>query len=130
MMWYDWPLTGKNEEVEMELEQVIHIFENSQLSSGYFAGEGMTAAYVETLAALRELQKYRAIGTVGECRAAMEKQTEKAPDIWGDGYADGAMVYDMWTCPGCGENFEIDSQKHRHCPECGQHILWDSWEEE
>ena len=43
--------------------------------------------------ALEEVQKYRAIGTPEECRAAVEKQTAKKPDYEGDGYADGHLVY-------------------------------------
>lgn len=46
--------------------------------------------------ALEEVQKYRAIGTPEECRAAVEKQTAKKPDYEGDGYADGHLVYDKY----------------------------------
>ena len=36
--------------------------------------------------ALEEVQKYRKIGTVEECREAVENQTAKKPDYEGDGY--------------------------------------------
>lgn len=57
--------------------------------------------------------------------AALEKQKPKIPDLWGDGYADGQLVYDMWECPGCGKNYELDYEKYDFCPECGQKIEWE-----
>lgn len=71
---------------------------------------------------LRELLKYRAIGTVEECREAVEKQKPKKPDYEGDGYADGHIVYDTWICPCCGKCYEVDYDNYSHCPECGQAI--------
>lgn len=72
--------------------------------------------------ALEEIQQYRAIGTVEECRKAMEKQKAKKPTYEGDGYADDELVYDIWICPNCGECYEIDYDDHSHCPNCGQAI--------
>ena len=77
------------------------------------------------LNALEEVQKYREIGTVEECREAVEKQKPKVPDYEGDGYADGYMVYDTWICPNCGKKYEVDYDDYKHCPECGQAIQWD-----
>lgn len=62
----------------MGIKEVIHIFENSRISSVNYTAEALTAAYVETLAALNEVEQYRAIGTVEECRAAVEKQGMRA----------------------------------------------------
>lgn len=71
--------------------------------------------------ASEELEQYRTIGTVEECQAAMERQTAKAPDIWGDGCdSNGNPIYDMYTCPNCKENYEIDCDHHKYCPNCGQ----------
>lgn len=72
--------------------------------------------------ALKEVQQYREIGTVKECREAVEKQKAKVPDYEGDGYADGYMVYDTWICPNCGKKYEVDYDDYKHCPECGQAI--------
>ena len=72
--------------------------------------------------ALEEIQRYREIGTVEECREAVEKQKPKVPDYEGDGYADGYMVYDTWICPNCGKKYEVDYDDYKHCPECGQAI--------
>ena len=68
--------------------------------------------------------EYEAIGTVEECREAREKQQSKSPDVWGDGYSDGEMVYDMYDCPGCGESYEIEGGKYNFCPNCGQALNW------
>ena len=74
--------------------------------------------------ALEEIQQYRAIGTLEECRAAVEKQTAKKPDYEGDGYSDGHLVYDTWICPCCGKYYEVDYDDYDFCPECGQCIDW------
>lgn len=49
--------------------------------------------------ALEEVQRYRKIGTVEECRAAREKQTAKRPDYEGDGYD---------YCPNCGQKIRLE----------------------
>ena len=72
--------------------------------------------------ALEEVQQYRAVGTVEECREAVEKQKAKKPDYEGDGYSDGQLVYDTWICPCCGKHYEVDCDRYDYCPECGQHI--------
>ena len=79
--------------------------------------------------ALEEVQKYRAIGTPEECRAAVEKQTAKKPDYEGDGYADGHLVYDTWICPCCGKHYEVDYDNYNYCPDCGQKLDWSDEDE-
>lgn len=74
--------------------------------------------------ALEEVQQYRAIGTLEECRAAVEKQTARRPDYEGDGYADGHLVYDTWICPCCGKHYEVDYDNYNYCPDCGQKLDW------
>lgn len=56
---------------------------------------------------------------------AIEKQIAKKPDVWGDGYADGQLVYDMWNCPTCNKSYELDYDEYDYCPHCGQHIDWE-----
>ena len=53
---------------------------------------------------------------------ALEKQIPKKPDLEGDGYADGYLVYDTWICPNCGKHYEVDYEEYDWCPNCGQHI--------
>lgn len=78
--------------------------------------------YIEELEA--EIQQYRAISTVEEFRAAVEKEAAKKPDYEGDGYSDGHLVYDTWICPCCGKHYEVDYDDYDFCPECGQCIDW------
>lgn len=79
-------------------------------------------AFKMAIKALEEIQQYRAIGTVEECREAMEKQFSKRPNREGDGYADGEIVYDTWICPCCGKRYEVDYDDYDYCPNCGQKI--------
>lgn len=78
------------------------------------------------LAALEEIQQYRAIGTLDECREAVERMKPKTPTYDGDGYApDGTFVWDEWLCPNCNSRHEVDSDEYDYCPNCGQKILWE-----
>ena len=57
-------------------------------------------------------------------KKALEKQIQKEPELEGNGYADGQLVYDTWICPACGEEYELDYDEYKYCPECGQAIDW------
>lgn len=88
--------------------------------NGAFTGEELAQ-----LAAMQMwLRDYEKIGTVEECQAAVEKQSAKRPDLEGDGYADGHLVYDTWICPNCGKHYEVDYDNYDYCPDCGQKIEW------
>lgn len=60
----------------------------------------------------------------------VNKETATTPDIEGDGYYKGEVVYDTWICPRCGARYEIDYDDYEYCPKCGQHIDLDSLEQE
>lgn len=55
---------------------------------------------------------------------ALAKQIPKKPDLEGDGYWDGQIVYDTWICPCCGKRYEVDYEEYDYCPKCGQKIDW------
>ena len=74
-------------------------------------------AIEEAIKALKEIQQYRAIGTVDECREAVEKQKAKRPVLRND---NGKL---RKSCPVCGCFF---SPLSRSCPKCGQAILWEN----
>lgn len=70
-------------------------------------------AIEEAILALKEVQKYRTIGTVEECREAAEKQKSKKPVLRND---NGKL---RKSCPVCGCFFNPLS---KNCPKCGQAI--------
>ena len=80
--------------------------------------------------ALEEIQQYRAIGTVEECREAVEKQKPQKPkdSLKIDPVIDenGAYVDADTTvyllCPNCREMVGIEDNCDRFCHECGQAI--------
>ena len=71
--------------------------------------------YQQTKAAINALtdllDEYQAIGTVEECRAAVEKQKPKKP-------IDRCMYKE---CPACGS---VEIQNCGYCTECGQKLDW------
>lgn len=71
------------------------------------------------ISALEEIQQYREIGTVEECREAVEKQKAKKP-----------IRIDMCTCPNCGTYNETIKKRRKtvnkdivYCWHCGQAML-------
>lgn len=72
----------------------------------------MNEALNMAIKALEEVQKYRAIGTPEECRAAMERNNEKTRII--DGVTER-----------CGYDFGTDAfqrKLYKFCPVCGRKI--------
>ena len=71
--------------------------------------------------ALEEVQKYRAIGTPEECRAAMERQNPRAAIA--EKEDTGTTKY---TCPACGMymGWSTGSFPARYCWKCGQKLDW------
>ena len=67
--------------------------------------------------ALKEIQQYRAIGTVEECRKAVEKQKAKKPEAID-------QDFDYYKCPVCGEYIWATDNinDHKYCLNCGQAI--------
>ena len=66
-----------------------------------------------TMKALEDVQQYRAIGTVDECRVAVEKQKPMKP-LEFDGH--------WYKCPKCGKY--AGGLKGNYCHSCGQAIDW------
>ena len=77
------------------------------------------------ISALEEIQQYRKIGTVEECREAAEKQTQKKCAI------DSCPDHTHYKCPSCGQ-IELSIYKHgfprlgritKYCENCGQALI-------
>ena len=64
--------------------------------------------------ALEEVQKYREIGSIEECRASREKQIAKKPDFTED--------KEFALCPCCNGKGLLNKQKY--CDNCGQKLDW------
>lgn len=75
--------------------------------------------------ALEEVQQYRKIGTVEECREAVEKQTAKKPTLIDykkyANFVDNAdFLRDAYWCPNCKRVVRSGS----FCRDCGQKLDW------
>lgn len=83
---------------------------------------------VVAIKALEEIQQYRKIGTVKECREAVEKQKAKKIII---------ESYCSTECPTCGHELStsLGDGYYKYptflerCPNCGQVIQWEDLEE-
>lgn len=113
------------------LEEIQQYREIEKRLEDMYGGQLPLAAYVDVLEyALKEPGKphpvnariltyedadaweaYKAIGTVDECRAAMEKQRAKKP-------IDRCMFSE---CPNCGD---VEIGYCTYCPNCGQKLDW------
>lgn len=96
---------------------------NSPVDCKYGACGVATATRI-AIDALEEVQKYRAIGTPEECRAAVEKQKAKKP-----------IRNDKCTCPSCGTHNEVFKKRRNtvahdiiYCWHCGQAVEIDRLE--
>lgn len=63
--------------------------------------------------ALEEIQKYREIGTVEECREAREKQRAKKRNL------DSYCGFNNYECPACGAE---PVEWSNFCHKCGQRL--------
>lgn len=69
--------------------------------------------------ALEEIQKYRKIGTVEECREAVEKRKPKKPKE----ILRHRGGFEMQHCPKCDTDYQVDRRykiKDGYCPACGK----------
>ena len=120
----------ENEVLIKTTEEAIETIKSNMPTSGYqMLRESLDMAII----ALKEIQQYREIGTVEECREAVEKQKPKAPKdslkiepvINENGAYVDADVAVYLLCPNCGEMVGIDENVDKFCHECGQAIQWD-----
>ena len=77
-------------------------------------------AQMELLARIDELERYRAIGTIEECRTAVERMKPKKVKDRIDDYGDY-----FGRCPVCDRG--VVSQfgtPYQYCPKCGIKLDW------
>ena len=94
------------EELEAEVEEYRTIGTPEELQE-------MKKDFAE---ALSDWRQYRKVGTLEECRAAVEKQTAKRPRI----------IVNAMICPSCPRCFKSDNSAY--CPSCGQKLKWEDEE--
>ena len=120
----------ENEVLIKTPEEAIETIKSNMPTSGYhMLRESLDMAII----ALKEIQQYREIGTVEECREAVDKQKPKAPKdslkikpvIDENGSYVDADVTVYLLCQNCGEMVGIDENVDKFCHECGQAIQWD-----
>lgn len=71
--------------------------------------------------ALEEIQAYRAIGTVEECRTAVERMKPKKPNQISKAMDKGTFVGLIGRCPNCGS---IVAEDNFVCEDCFQVLDW------
>lgn len=87
----------------------------------------LTHAMETAINAMMENQQYRAIGTVEECREAMERQIPRKPkrEVWEKDLKLGNVTFKAGTkvylCPSCEKGI---TGADGHCRWCGQAIDW------
>ena len=91
----------------------------------HYSDEEIEKAFDTAISALLEIRRYREIGTVEECREAVEKQTQKKCAI------DSCPDHTHYKCPSCGQ-IELSIYKHgfprlgritKYCENCGQALF-------
>ena len=83
-----------------------------------FAYTELQSAVDVAIAALEEIQQYRAIGTVEEFRELKEKATAKKPT---DVRYFGEAGYYIGLCPTCKNG---NNSEYEYCGDCGQKLQW------
>lgn len=73
-----------------------------------------------------EIQQYRAIGTVEECREARERQKGKRPIFVHPLQFDDFGDYMCSTCK-TGTVLNAYGEKSNNCPYCGQNLDWSEY---
>ena len=114
----------------MTENEAIREFQNIRPHSGMIPVR-MAEAVDTAIQALEEVQQYRAIGTVEECREAVEKQTAKKPEFVdtrfmynGKHISDGCQLQKCYKCPNCNHHIFHVWDDELYCKYCGQHIDW------
>ena len=114
---------------ENEAIEALRLINTSRVHP-FYSWEEMAEVRDIAISALKEIQQYREIGTVEECREAVDKTKQKAPKdelkinpvIDENGAYVDAETAVYLLCPNCGEMVGLDDNCDRFCHECGQAI--------
>ena len=111
---------------EQEAIKEVKRWTNILMSAGSKCVSETAEAQDMAIKALEEIQQYRAIGTIDECREAVEKQKAKKPKEYEDKF---------YGCPTCGNILLHKWEKYPtklmdkknglpYCFGCGQKLDW------
>lgn len=127
---------GTVEEIQSKMEELARWHSdrlNSRIKNEFAAMSTLVChncdhkdEYIEELEF--EIGEYRAIGTVQECRAAVEKQRAKKPIMKTDDGIESISGLNPY-CPSCGceltDRIPFDNKDfYFHCFNCGQKFDW------
>lgn len=119
---------------ENEAIEALRLINTSRVHP-FYSWEEMAEVRDIAISALKEVRQYREIGTVEECREAVEKQIPKKPVCKPKPYNESVGFNDEWFCPSCGAYIGYfyegmdEPEQMEYCNECGQHIARD-WSDE
>ena len=85
----------------------------------HYSDEEIEKAFDTAISALLEIRRYREIGSVEECRKAVEKQKPKKPKE----ILRHRGGFEMHHCPNCDTDYQVDRRykiKDGYCPACGK----------
>ena len=101
---------------ENEVVEALRLINTSRVHP-FYSWEEMAEVRDIAIKALEEIQQYREIGTVEECREAVEKQKAKKPEVID-------QDFDYYKCPVCGEYIWATDNinDHKYCLNCGQAV--------
>ena len=101
---------------ENEAIEALRLINTSRVHP-FYSWEEMAEVRDIAITALKEIQQYRNIGTVEECREAVEKQKAKKPEVID-------QDFDYYKCPVCGEYIWATDNinDHKYCLNCGQAV--------
>lgn len=108
----------ENEKLVRDETEAIECLKSNKPTSGYLM---LQESIDMAIKALEEIQKYRKIGTVEECRAAVESQNPRAAIT--EKEDNGIKKY---TCSACGRymGWSTGTLPARYCWKCGQKLDW------
>lgn len=112
----------ENEKLIKSYEDAIDCLKKNKPTSGFYM---LQESVDMAIKALEEIQKYRAIGTLEECRAAVEKQKAKKPTPIDYKKYIGIVenvksLRGLCWCPNCHQTVNSGS----FCKNCGQRLNW------
>lgn len=115
-----------NEEIKLTENEAIEAIKSNKPTSGYII---LNKALDMSIKALEEIQQYRAIGTVEECGAAVEKQKARKLEVRKAKNGDiESELRDFITpegkivrCPTCRSCLAFEM---KFCCDCGQKLDW------